>query len=101
MKRVACPDCDEEHDLEDLEPSYGLPDAVFALSSDERDARAEYGRNWCELKGAGAEPARWFMRTLVPFAVGGREQPCSWGLWVELSQSAFEEIRELWDDAGQ
>lgn len=101
MKRAPCRDCGEEHDLQDLEPSYGVPDEVFALSEQERAERVEMGRNFCELRGEGAEHSRWFLRALVPFAVEGRTDALRWGIWVELAAPAFSEIQELWDDAAQ
>jgi hypothetical protein len=101
VTRIACRDCGEDHDLEDLEPSHGLPDDVFALSETERDERAPHGRNFCELKGEAGAASRWFVRTLVPFNVEGRDRPCCWGLWVELEATAFAEIREVWDSPDQ
>jgi hypothetical protein len=101
VTQIACLECGEEHDLEDLEPSHGLPDEVFALSDAERDERAPHGRNFCELRGQAGAASRWFVRTLVPFRVEGRSEPCRWGLWVELQAAAFAEIRALWDDVEQ
>jgi hypothetical protein len=101
MKRVPCRDCGEEHDLEDLEPSYGLPDEVFALSEAERAQRVEHGRNFCELRGEGSEHSRWFLRTLVAFSVEDRDDAVRWGIWVELTAAAFNEIQELWEDSTQ
>lgn len=100
-KRIPCRDCGEEHDLDDLEPSYGLPDEVFALSVAERAERVEHDRNFCELRGEGVEHSRWFLRVLVPFAVEGRVDALRWGIWVELPALAFSEIQELWDDPDQ
>jgi len=53
--------------------SYGLPDEVFGLSEEEQAKRAApHGRNFYELKGEAFAPSRWFVRTLLPFAVDGR-----------------------------
>lgn len=99
--RVRCSECDEEHDLEEVEPRYGLPDEVFALDEDERAARVRGGTDWCVLREARRDDERFFVRALVPFAVAGRAQPFHWGVWVELSGPAFAEVRQLWSSERQ
>lgn len=103
MRQFTCKDCGEDHDLSDWEPSFRLPDEVFALplSEEELAERAPHGRNWCELKGADGAASRWFVRTLLPFPVVGREEPCSWGVWVEVDAASSHEIRARWDDPAQ
>ena len=99
--RVKCGECDEEHDIEDIEPRFGLPSEVFALDDDERERRVQGGGDWCVLRGADDEGQRFFLRALVPFQVEGRERPWHWGVWVELSASSFAEVRELWGSGRQ
>ena len=103
MKQFTCKDCGQEHDLSHWEPSFRLPDEVFALalSDEELAERAPHGRNWCELKRTGDAASRWFVRTLLPFPVEGRGEPCSWGLWVEVDAASYQEIRALWDNPAQ
>jgi hypothetical protein len=94
--RVLCKECDEEHDLEDVEPRFGLPDEVFALTNEERARRVQGGMDWCVLSSADGDEARFFLRALVPFTVAGRERPFHWCVWVELGDAAFAEVREVW-----
>lgn len=101
MTRVSCAQCGTEHDVQEIEPSCRLPDVVFALPESARAARAQMTRNFCALWGTSAEEHRWFVRVLVPFAVLGRDEPCCWGLWVEVAQEVFDEVRSLWDDPNQ
>jgi hypothetical protein len=113
MKRVACWRCGIEHEVQDLEPSYRLPDAIHALAEPVRSDRARLSQNFCVLfpeRGADARPRRrggsrdgdrWFVRVLVPFAVHERTDSCSWGLWAEVAQVTFEEVHKLWNDPNQ
>lgn len=94
--RVKCRECDAEHDLEDIEPRFGLPSEVFALDDEEREERLRGGNDWCVLSGVEGEAERFFLRALVPFQVVGREHAWHWGVWVELSASSFAEVREVW-----
>ena len=98
MNRIPCSKCGVEHHLQDLEPTYRLPDEIHALDESVRDARALVTHDFCALMGTDGNSHRWFVRALVPFSVVGRAGACCWGLWVAVPQSSFDEIRELWDD---
>ena len=58
-------------------------------------------RNLCALWGSHDDEHRWFVRSLVPFEVHGRLETCSWGIWVEVTRPAFDEIVRLWDEPNQ
>ena len=98
MDRVRCDTCGGEHDLSEMEPAYTYPDAYLEVPPEERDARAVVGSDECRLDdGPDADP-RYFLRVLLPMPVRGEEQACAWGVWAEVSATAFERTRELWDD---
>lgn len=91
-----CAECGQEHPPEDLELAFRRPDVVAALSAEEREARVQENLDLCVLDGA-----RFFIRALLPLPVTGREQPYHVGLWVEVSQQAFERVYLLWNEATQ
>ena len=37
----------------------------------------------------------------MPFMVDGMAQPYNWGVWVELTESQYERVNELWSDPKQ
>lgn len=101
MDKVRCGTCGGEHDLSEMEPSYTYPDAYLAVPPDERAERATVGTDECRLvEGPDTDP-RYFLRVLLPMPVRGEEEECSWGVWAEVSERAFERTRELWDDPAQ
>ena len=101
MNRVHCAQCGVEHELGDLEPSYQLPDAIHTIAEGDRPNHAKIARNLCALWGSHDDEHRWFVRSLVPFEVHGRLETCSWGIWVEVTRPAFDEIVRLWDEPNQ
>lgn len=74
-----------------LEHSFGMPDAVWSLSGEERGDRANIGQNFVKLDGE-----RHFVRALLSFDV---EHYGDWsaGLWVEVSAEMFEQVQSVWD----
>lgn len=74
---------------------------IRALPNAVRSERAKLSKNFAGLHGATADEDRFFMRVLLPFRVEGRELPCSWGLWVELTADNFHAVGRLWDAPDQ
>jgi hypothetical protein len=97
MDRARCPTCGEEHDLSDFEPSYRRPDAYLNVPEDERAYRTIAGSDDCRVRDADDSNRRYFLRVLLPIPVRGEAETCNWGVWVEVSEAAFERTRELWD----
>ena len=77
-----------------LENNFQSPDCIFALD-EQAKARAEIGRNLASLDGA-----RFFVRCLLPVPVEGYG-PWRIGVWVEVSRSDFDHIRNVWDEPGE
>jgi hypothetical protein len=42
-----------------------------------------------------------FSERLMPVPVHGDDQPCCWGIWVEVSEAHFKLTWDLWDDPNQ
>jgi hypothetical protein len=101
MNRVVCPTCGEEHDLSEMEPSYRWPDAYVAIPTDERASRTRARKDDCRIRDSGGANTQYFLRVLVPVEVRGESEPCCWGLWVEVDETAFARTSELWEDPAQ
>jgi len=99
--RFRCATCGEEHDLNDLEPSYNRPDAYFDVPAAEREHLTSFGSSSGRIRDAEDVERRHFLRVLMPIPVRGEEQPCSWGVWVEVSGWAWNRTKELWDAPDQ
>jgi hypothetical protein len=84
-----------------MEPSYTYPDAYLALSPELRDVHTVVGTDECRLHDGTSTDARYFLRVLLPMPVRGEHDACAWGVWAEVSESAFARTRELWDDPAQ
>ena len=98
---VQCRTCGKEHDLLDLEPSFGRPDEIVALPGDARAQLVKETNDICRLAGDNDNCARYFVRCVPIVALTDLSRSFNWGLWAEVSQASFDRIWELWDDAGQ
>ncbi len=74
-----------------LERRYLLPDPIFELSDDEKDARVKTRGDFASLDGS-----RFFARAMLPIPVDGLD---SWDMatWCEISHSDFQALVEVWD----
>lgn len=98
---MRCATCGAEHDLSELEPGFNHPDAYLVVPPEERDVRTIAGKDDCRVRDAADTERRYFLRVLLPVPVRGEREPCCWGIWVEVSEAAFERTRERWDDPEQ
>lgn len=101
MDKVRCGTCGGEHDLSEMEPSYTYPDAYLAMPPEERDVRATVGTDECRLDERDSTDSRYFLRVLLPMPVRGEAEACGWGVWAEVSESAYSRARSRWDDPAQ
>ena len=95
--KVRCSRCSEEHDLEHMEPSFGLPDLAFELPPKVREKRVRASNDFCQVL-MNSGHARCFLRALLQFSVAGRLRPCRWGIWVEVNKLVFDQVMDLWED---
>lgn len=93
---MICSKCSEEHSLDEMELTFRRPDEVVKLSVDERARLVKENNDLCVIDGK-----RFFIRALLPISVRLREHPYCIGLWVEISQTAFARIYDLWDSEAQ
>lgn len=81
--RYRCPSCREIHEgFPAL--AYELPDVIFALSEEERQARAVVSSDLCIL-----DDERYFIRCVLVVPVNGYEEEFDYGPWVEISAADF------------
>ena len=88
---MLCSVCGKDHPVEDIEKTYRLPDAIFGLSEEEREKRARISSDFCLLEN------QVFVRGLIPVPIQGKEDVYCWGVWAEISWSAYKELYRTWD----
>jgi hypothetical protein len=96
---MKCQTCGEEHEL--LEPAFGRPDVIFAMSAEEKKNRVFENNDLCALRGVDGTPDRYFVRCILPVRLLDSEDTAGWGLWVEVSESDCEVIWKKWTDPDQ
>ncbi len=101
MHDLPCPHCGDIHDVSDLEPSFRRPDPFVAVPRDERPFRTLDGNDHCAIRDLADAERRYFLRVLLPIPVRGRDKPCSWGIWAEVSSEAYQKALALWRDPAQ
>ena len=67
---------------------YQMPDEIWDLSSDDREARTKIDDDLCRLDN------RYFLRGVANLAVKGTNKEFGWGIWVEVPQEKFFEYIE-------
>ena len=98
MDTLLCPKCGVAHDLSGFEPSYRHPDAYLAIPASEREFRTLSGSDDCRIRDDDDTHRQYFLRTLLPIPIRAEDETCSWGIWVEVSEEAFQRTRDLWDE---
>ncbi len=93
---MICSKCGEEHPLEEMELTFRRPDDAASLSPEERKEQLQENNDLCVINGK-----RFFIRAVLPLPVESRDRPYNIGLWVEVSQTAFERVYDLWDSEEQ
>jgi hypothetical protein len=75
-----------------MELIFRRPDDAANLSPEDRARLVQESSDLCVIEGK-----RFFIRALLPLPVASREAPYCIGLWVEVTQAAFERVYALWD----
>jgi hypothetical protein len=78
-----CATCGTAHDGYPTDQAYGLPDMVWAIPEDEREARARFDTDLCECDG------HFFVRAVLKVPLACSESFFGWGLWVEVHVDDF------------
>ena len=92
-----CTSCGKEHDSLP-EPAYKRPDAVWAVSEDERPARVVGGNDLCSLHGGRpSDPVQYFVRGVIPLRVPELNDSWAIGVWVQVAESHFRLYHSLYN----
>ena len=92
-----CSVCGEHHDELLLDIRMGLPEEVYALAEEEREARAEMGEDSGVYRSAGGEE-HCYVRALLQLPIPELDRYFGYGTWVEVDGRSFDRLGELWDD---
>jgi len=79
-----------------MELTFARPEPVDQIPEAERPAKVKQNN---DLASIGHD--RFFVRTLLPLPVHGRDSPYCLGVWAEVTKEAFFRIIDLWDDPAQ
>ncbi len=93
---MICHQCGKEHSVDELELSFRRPDDAASLTQEERERTVQENNDMSIIAGK-----RFFIRGVLPLKVETREHVYNIGLWVELNQTNFERVYELWDEPEQ
>jgi hypothetical protein len=86
--------CGEEHRGSSTDWAYKLPDAVWALSEDERAAEARFNSDLCQFG------QRYFIRCVLDVPFTGSSESFGWGVWAEVDWSTFDRYMTIYDQDG-
>ncbi len=91
-----CSVCGEFHAERMLDIRLSLPDPIFALDDEERDARA-----WLADDFAVLDEERFFVRGLLELPILELGSRFGYGTWVEVAGYEFQQLLEHWQDPDQ
>ncbi len=99
---MKCSICGVEHDLLELEPSFGRPDEVVSLPKEVREKRVKESDDLCAIwADVGSSDHRYFVRCVLKVDVHDLRRPIAWGLWAEVAEQEFQKIVRRWSDPDQ
>ena len=87
----SCSICGEPHEGLPTDYAYKLPDVVWAMPEQEREANARWNSDLCQLG------SRFFIRCILFVPFTERAGKFGWGVWVEVPESVFQRYREVYD----
>ncbi len=86
-----CPHCGKSHEGSPTDYGYTVPDVVWSLPKKERDARAKWSDDVCEMG------ERRFIRCVLSVRFTDREGDFGWGVWVEVERPVFERYLQMYN----
>jgi hypothetical protein len=86
-----CAHCGTAREGHPTDRGYTLPDDVWAIPESEREKRAKFTTDLCEMDG------RCFIRGILLIPLVQREDDFAWGVWAELKHSDFDHYLEIYD----
>jgi hypothetical protein len=74
---------------------FTLPDEIWAIPEEERDAQARYNDDLCQWGD------RHFIRCILPVPLKGEDDYFGWGAWAEVEAEVFERYLDLYEADGR
>jgi hypothetical protein len=87
-----CKTCGKSHEGHPTDRGFTLPDDVWAIPEEEREAAAKFTSDLCQLD------ERYFIRCLLPVPFKEREGYYGWGVWAEVSWPIFQRYLEIYEE---
>ena len=88
---MKCGCCGKEIGEFAFDKSYRMPDEIWDLPQEEREARAQTSDDFCRLDN------RYFIRGVVHVPVNGTDRDFGWGIWAEVQKEKFLQYFENFD----
>jgi hypothetical protein len=92
-----CSVCGEHHEELLLDIRMALPEPVFELPEDEREARAEIGSDSGVFRSPDGEE-HYYVRGLLELPIPALDTYFGYGAWIEVDGESYDRLGELWDD---
>ena len=94
MSAFSCPHCGKTHEGDPADWGWPLPDVVWFIPQEEREAEARFNTVLCQWKD------RYFLRCLLPLHFRDRDGYFGWGVWVEVAKEGFDAYLAVYDKDG-
>jgi hypothetical protein len=89
-----CRVCGKSHHKLPTDYGYSLPDIVWELEPDTRQAHLDWSTDLCYFEG------RWFLRGVLQMPFQFQTGWFGWGIWVEVSEEAIGRFRAVFNTDG-
>jgi hypothetical protein len=86
-----CAQCGTLHEGLPTDRGFKLPDDVWAIPEEEREARAKWSTDLCDMDG------RYFIRGVLYVPLTERNDEFGWGVWAEVERSVFIRYLEVFE----
>ncbi len=90
---VKCPCCERMVNASSIELTFKKPDYIAAMSAEDIEERCRYNDDIYICDGE-----LFYIRCILPLPVQDKGSDYCLGVWVQVSESSFEHIYNLWDE---
>jgi hypothetical protein len=92
-----CSVCGQHHDELPLDIRMALPEPVFELTDEERDAYVEIGEDSGIFRSPEGDDHH-YVRGLLQIPIQTLDSYFGYGVWIEVDAEAYDRLGELWHD---
>ncbi|MBT3065383.1 DUF2199 domain-containing protein [Rhodoferax sp. U11-2br] len=89
-----CSVCGQSHGGLSTDTAFTLPDVVWAIPESERDQRAQWTSDLCQME------ERYFIRCVLPIDFIDQSGYYGWGVWVEVDWPVFNRYLGIYEVDG-